>query len=346
MLPTQVPTAYHVVYRAEDIAGGHRIVTTERVWQRRPFDSRTEVLAGPPPGGQQQALTVASLGRLLSRSGDASPAILNVPPAPGIGDLRADTAITDLLAKHAIVARNRRTVAGRSCQVFRAGGPPAAGVLEPYKAGSSSFTEFCLDRDGIVLETVTTSKGAVVRREVAVSAVTDPRDALPDTLFDTSGSAPPADQGGGSVRPVDPNSKPPGTWWELDAPPDGFTQRGRFAVVPPQPENFTDPTRFAARQAGVVDVFVRGPDMLVVDRGGTAGGVAPFAPEPSARPVDLGALGRGDLIVGLAFNEVRIAFRNGHYVRLIGTVPADVLVATARQMHEVPGGALVYLDHP
>ena len=51
--------------------------------------------------------------------------------------------------------------------------------------------------------------------------------------------------------------------------------------------------------------------------------------------MDLGALGHGDLILGLAFTEVRIALPGGHYVRLIGTVHDP----RARKMEGVAGHA-------
>src|SRR5207249_3361844 len=100
--------------------------------------------------------------------------------------------------------------------------------------------------------------------------------AVDSSLFATEGNIPPLSQGGGSFRPVDPASRPPGTFWELPGSlPDGYTRQGRYAVVPPQPENFSNPGLRSNRLAGVSDVLVRGPDVIVVDRGGTLGGVDP-----------------------------------------------------------------------
>jgi hypothetical protein len=59
--------------------------------------------------------------------------------------------------------------------------------------------------------------------------------------------------------------------------------------------------------------------------------------------VDLGALGTGEIIVGLPAVEVRVTTGGGHYVRVRGTVPLSMLTDVARSLRAVPGGTLVYL---
>jgi hypothetical protein len=291
-------------------------------------------------------LTVSSFGRLLTKTGaDAPPAILSLPPAPPPGELRSDTELQPALHDGLAERRGRRRVLGRPCQDYRTAGPPEAGSLHRIATSKDSdFTDTCLDTHGLVLEEIGVSRGQTVYRKVAVDLQFNP--SLPNELFDTTGPVAPVHEGGGSVRPVSPTSRPPGQFWELGHPLQGFDLQGRFAVIPPQPQNFSDPTRFANRQAGVVDVYRRGYDVLLIERGGTLGGAAPFTAQPDEATVDLSALGQGQLLIGLATSEARVSLPGGHYVRVAGTVSADFLIQVARDLQAVAGNDLVYLDKP
>ena len=95
----------------------------------------------------------------------------------------------------------------------------------------------------------------------------------------------PADSGGGFVAETEPDSRQPGRFWE-SVPPAGFERRGRYVVIPPQQENFTDPTRRGNRLTYLSDVFVDGASVVVLDPrglplaitpGGTTVGVAEHA---------------------------------------------------------------------
>ena len=336
-----VVSSYHVVYRVETGPRKRLTVTTDRLWVRRPFDSREENLAGAPPGRRVLSTAISAFGRTKRDVGGSQPAIIAVPPAPAVGDLRIGNSLPDAIAHRAALRRERRVVAHHACQVYRVGGPPIAGVLQPYEPKSRDFVDFCVDRDGVLLEQMTMAGRAVVRRQVATSVQVDLP--LPDSLFAVTGDVAPVKSGGGSIRPLDPASRPPGTFWELAVPPAGFTRLGRYAVVPSQPVNF-QLGHENARTGGVADVWQRGSDIIVVDRGGTLGGAPPFSSEPTARRVDLGPLGSGELIVGLVTSQVRVSMAGGHYVSVAGTVVPDLLVSTARQLTQVPGGQLVYLD--
>ena len=101
------------------------------------------------------------------------------------------------------------------------------------------------------------------------------------------------------TRPVDPATTPIGEFWVLDQPPEGFTLVGRYAVVPPQPENFTDPLREGFRRAGVVDAFRSGPDLFVIERGATLRAQPPWEPDPTRDDVTIASLGRL-LTIGVA----------------------------------------------
>src|SRR5206468_3371693 len=111
--------------------------------------------------------------------------------------------------------------------------------------------------------------------------------------------------GGGVVHAVTAGSRTPGSFWELGSPPRGFSYRDRYAVVPPQGA-IADPRQRSSVIATVDDIWVKGPDVLIVEQGGTLGGTAPFARDPNARRLRVGVLGRGELIYGLRSSEVRV----------------------------------------
>lgn len=340
-----IPTAFHIVYRADDYASGNHTQSTVRWWVHRPFDGRREVRTGPPPGGKLLAVTVTALGRSLTQNGDTEPLVLDVPPQPAVADVRFDLLPTT--SDGAVTRGRTRTVAGRPCQTYRMSPTVAGGGALGGRPTSRDYSELCVDGSYLVLQRTDVVGGKKVHVEQAVSVETGDRGMSAD-LFASPAQTVDLQHGGGSFRPVDPASRPPGTFYELPAPPSGFTLQGRYAVVPPQPENFrtADPTTRAARVAGVVDVYVRGPDLIVVDRGATLGGVAPFAAEPRAQSIDVGSLGTGELIRSLLYANARVAMSNGHYLRVVGTVAPNQLVDLLRQLQPQPGGELTYLDGP
>jgi hypothetical protein len=178
-----------------------------------------------------------------------------------------------------------------------------------------------------------------------VSVQIDP--SIADDRFVTPGTPLTIQQGGGSVRPVDAATAPPGSWWVLTSPASGYSLRGRFAVVPPnQSQGFSDPSARDALIAGFEDVYVRGRDVIVVDQGSTLGGLPPFEPSPGAPPFDFGAPGRGELVVTIGSSLARVSLGQGHYLRLVGSVSPSELQMVARSLGKVSGTSLRYLDHP
>jgi hypothetical protein len=319
LLPvTSTPAAYRIVYRVE--SGKDR--TTRIVEARRPFELRTETRAGTPPGGGVLSTSIASFARLSTRSADSPPTVIAIPPAPSPGDLRPESGLKQAVQAGVLKLGPRRRVLGTLCQTYK----------------SPDKVESCIDARGLLLE-----QRSAGQRVVAVTV--DDHPSLPDGDFDTSGPPLTIQQGGGSVRPVDATTLPPGTWWVLPEPPAGFTYRGRFAVVPPnQSEGFADPGKRDALVAGFVDVYQRGTDVLVVDQGSTLGGTPPFEPDPTAEPFDLGPVGKGELVLTVGSALARINLGQGHYLRLVGTLPPADLRAVAANLTKVSGSALRYLD--
>lgn len=351
-----IPTRYRILYRVESRGGGELVVGTEEVRVRRPFDARVDERPGDPapPDGKAPAdtVTVTRFGYLGVESRQAQPVALNVPPNPGVGDFPSVDALEAARAQgHAELGPRRRIAAvGRECQVYRLGAGIGGGPVVPVGKGGNEAGEVCIDDAGLVLEDVSFLRERVLRRMVAVEVDESPE--LPSDLFEGPDvDPPPADQGGGSILAVEPTSRPPGDpFYELADPPRGFRHRGRYALIPPQAEEFADPLRANSRVAGVVDVWVDGPRFIVVDQSETLGRVKPFDPHPHAVPVDVGALGqaatgeKGELIFGLRTSEVRVVQDGGRYVRVYGSVAPDDLVDVARALTPEPGGELVYLS--
>jgi len=337
---THVPMSYRIVYRVETTAGRRTQVSTQDVQVGRPFESRVETRLGPPPGSARQSVQVTSFGALETLAGDTSkPLIIHTVPDLAGADVRPDVDLAELERAQKALRREVRTVVGRRCQVFRFGEPILSGEVKPYAAGSKSFADECIDEGGLVLEDVWVTDGARVRRQVATSV----REGEAVTV-DIKGPFVAPKDGGGAVRPVDPASHSIGDSYELPLPP-GFTYRGRWAVVPPQPIDPNDPNSRSRLLAGTADVWVRGADVVILDQGGTLGGSAPFAEDESAPAVQAGAAGPGRLVSSLRLNEVRVLLGGGHYVKLHATLASDELRALASTLKKVTGGTgLRYLS--
>ena len=337
-------TAFHIVYRVEDRAAGHRTASTVNWWVRRPFDGRREVRAGAALGGRLLSLEVTSFGRSLVHNTGNAALVLAVPPQPPAGDLRFDRVDPQVMRRW---RRSTRTVAGRACQVLRLATSTANGGLLGARPTDHDHTDVCVDGRYLVLARTDVAGGKVVHDEKVVSLRVGSA-SVRDDLFTTPAPTLDLPHGSGFIRPVDPASRPPGVFYELTAPPGGYRLKGRYATAPPQPENYRtdDPTTRAARVAGVADVYTKGPDMIVVDRGGTLGGVAPFAADPSPKRIDVADLGAGELIESLLVSNARIALPDGHYLRVVGTAPSADVIDLLRALRPQPGGELVYLDGP
>lgn len=343
------PRTYRIVYRVENRGGGDLVVETEEVTVRRPFDGRVVDRSGEPPGDDEQSVTVTRFGFFGTDSPRAQPTVLHVPPNPPAGDADPVDALNAAVDLDLAELRERRRIEAveRECHVYRIGGPVAGGPLTPVGGVEGEHTDVCVDASGLVLEEVNVvDDGRVLRRRVAVEVDESPR--LDGDVFrGPDAEVPPADQGGGSTLEVEATSRPPADpFFELPDAPAGFEHRGRYAVIPPQAEAFGDPRQQGQRVAGVSDVYVRGPELLVIDQGGTLGRVDAFEEHPFGREVDGGSLGSDELLLGPRTSEVRVAREGGRYVRVYGTVAPELLLDVIRSLEPRDGGELVYLDEP
>jgi hypothetical protein len=230
----------------------------------------------------------------------------------------------------AVAAQFRRTIAGRVCASYVIDGD-----------------EYCVDKQGIVLLTRTTNSVEIVKK-VTVGTATKTADALAKPL-----AAGFANTDRGSIRPIDPDTAPEGaTDYSLDSAPDGFSLVGRYAVVPLTSEVLKRTSRQVV--AGVVDVYMRGADALIIERGGkldaTPVGEQDLGSLIGGHDVDLGLLENGSAGIGgngaFGYREVRATPSRGRYVVVAGTLPEDQLVTIARSLKAWPGTGMRFLDRP
>ena len=325
--PAPPPTSYDITYRIEESATDDIVTTTERAQVRRPFDSRVVTRRD----GKVTTTRVSAFGLLLLGSGER--AVLGVPPALATGDLRPDVVLPEVAESRTMQKREQRRVAGRRCQVYRAGKTALSGELVPIaSAKEAEYADLCIDSEGLLLEEVWQAEtGRRVRRKVATRVRTNVT--LADSVFSLQGiERRSTEDGGGDIQPVDPERALPPGLWVLDSPPAGFTLQGKYAVLHPRIDLQQDPYNpQEGRTASFADVWVRGPDFVVLDRGEGA----PFGPHPHAIKADLGALGEGETFVDLRSSEVRTTLSDG-YVRLYGTLPRAELIALAKTLRRLP----------
>ena len=323
---THVPETYRAEYRIENRAGESLQTTIEKVWVRRPFASRVETWKD----GKLLSTRQSSFGTLTNESGGAQPLNIAVPPSLSSGDLRLDIAITEALDAKTIIRRERREVYGRQCQVYRAGGPVLAGDIETYEPGNETYADFCVDRNGIVIEEYWLDEGRLLRRRVATDLDVDV--SIPErTLAITTPTNP--DIHRGAVERIPRKTTGEGLpLWTLEKAPKGWDDLGRYAVIiSDQAYPKTDPLAPSAAPASTSDVYIRGADFFVVDQDPSLGQALSLEKRVS-RDVKLDELREGKLIVDGRMNEVRAKTPEGSYIRIFGTLRPDELLELADKL--------------
>jgi hypothetical protein len=332
------PGAYRIDYRIEGYGGGDVVATSDRLWVRRPFESRLEVYGAAEPDGEPDAVQVAAFARFRADGAGRSTVVVAAPPGPPASDVRVSASLAEALEDGRAELVEHRRVLGRTCHVIRTALPLATGDLTPA-ADEDERADTCIDAHGLVLEELVVSDGEPLLRRIAVDVELDPD--LGDVSFEGGEPNLELDEGGGFVGEVEPGGRTPGRFFE-PATPQGFRREGRYAVVPPQTENFTDPTRHGQRLTYVSDVFVDGVDVLVLDQGGTFGDVEPF-PDLDGSAVDV-ALGPAVLTHGQLGPAVVVELGEGDFLRARGTVAPARLIDLLRSLEEVEGGELRLVD--
>jgi hypothetical protein len=217
-------------------------------------------------------------------------------------------------------------------------GSPTVDHWVPADDRTVTFTDWCLDRRGLVLERRAVQQSRATEELIATSV--DAPAAAPDdeVMGLPQAQTVSARDGGGSVRAVRVDSAPQTRFFEPSADPAGFTRLGRFSVVPPQGQ---------PSQAGVNGTAIAETDdvwtaadgtFIVVAQGGRLDGAPALTPIADATGVELGPLGRGEELVSPVGSEVRVTLPTGRYVRIYGTVTVAMLVALAQSLQDTPGG--------
>ncbi|MEA3077639.1 MAG: hypothetical protein QOF60_2547 [Actinomycetota bacterium] len=302
----------------------------ETVTVQPPFDVRAERTIA----GKADVVEITRLGRRWSQQGDAPPLNLEVPPAWAPAIPVRSAALIDAVGGGVMQRREVRDVAGRRCQVYRSGERLTADHLTV--PSPSAHVDSCVDGSGIIVEEVVVTDGHPTTRRLALevehgATVGDTTFAIPE------GPVLDAPSGGGVTKATDPNARPVGTSYELASPPAGFARVGRYQVIPPQPENFTDPQRAGYRRAATTDVFASAGDVLVIEQGGTLEGHDAFAGDPPGKAVDVAPVGAGEAYFSGTGAEVRVKLGGGRYLRVMGTLPLAALVAAAKSLTTVEG---------
>jgi hypothetical protein len=189
-----------------------------------------------------------------------------------------------------VVRRERREVFGRQCQVYRAGGPVSAGDLKRYEAGQDTYADVCVDSGGLVLEEYWVSRGRPIQRRAAIEVEVNPP--LDPDLFEINV---PMREGfnRGAIQKV---SGRRAEGWMLRDVPDDFDAVGRYVVaispsaVPQTSQSSPD------APVSTTDVYVNGPDLLVIDQDPSLAGVTQregrrgWTADPRADPGPAGRL--------------------------------------------------------
>jgi hypothetical protein len=338
-------TGYVVTYRIDDYAAGGHITTTDVIRVDRPFRGRLDSYAGTEPSGPLVGGQVTVFGNLsVPTVGERPSLTLPVPPDIAGNDLRPLPMLEWATERGYLDRRERRSVLGRPCTVYRAGEPVSAGLVTPLADGDEGLrnhADACFDDVGLLLEEVWVREDRVLRRKVAVDLDAGP--SLGDADFPLSERVASEADGATRLREADPTSRPEGRFWVLDSPPEGFGAPRRYVVVIPDEQTEggaaqRDPRK---RIVTVADVYVRGVDVLIVDQGGSVS-TAQQRPVPPAVPrVEAGALaaeGEVGILPGFRTSEVRAALPGGRFVRVVGTLSPDELVAVAGRLRPEEGG--------
>lgn len=325
------PEGYRITYQVTERTGEP---TTEEVTVRRPFVSETTIRRGEDVIGVSRS----AFGRLV-----VDGQVFAVPPGVAGADLRLPPALEEAEDRGWVERREQRVVAGRRCQVYRFATTVLGGALQPPADPEIEHADACFDAAGLLLEEWWVLDGEPLRRRVAVDvALESPRDLGAD--WEALAPTMDVERGGGSVLELAEGSMPPGSFFVAEDVPAGFDHLGRYSVIPPQAAEFGDAAQRGRILTSTVDVWQRGLDLLVVDQGGTLEQQRVFEVDPDNRVVVVPGLGDAEIIVGLAFNEVRVLRPAGRFIRVQGTLQPGDLLEVVRGLVEVEGNELVLAD--
>jgi hypothetical protein len=336
------PASYEIRYRIERYDPDKIQVSEDRITIRRPFDGRVRSFID----GRQTGDRASRFGALIISTGEG-PRTLVSPPSPATGDVRLAPALADGVKEKWLQVRERRKVLGHECQVYRAGSTVVSGTLVPVNTTAGEHSDFCVDASGLLLEEVWFKEGLPLQRRIATSRKVGAT--YPDETFRLAADEPALtiDQGNGFIREVDPNSAFEGTVYRLTAPPDDAQYLGRYVVQPPTLSPFQSPLDTPTErreQVSMVDVWVRGHDVLAFSQTIAADIAAVPSDAKTAQRFELGPVGTAATVLDLRANEIRVELPEARFLRIAGTFPRQELVDLAGSLRAEEGKGLVFLE--
>ncbi len=342
---------YRIVYKVDDWAGGDRVETSDEITVRRPYEGATVVRRR----GSKTLVSerTSGFGQISIGSPSSARVLIEGPPALAVGDLRLDAVLDEAVATGVAARREVREVLGRRCRVYRTYEPVAGGTFSPQPFTALEYADSCIDASGLLLEEVWVTDGRVLRHRLASDLDLSPKIGTDD--FAPFGKLLKPDEGGGSIREVDPSSRVATEgFFEPAGVGEGFERRGRYAVVPAQRKELTaeDQAERPLEKAGkgrigaVSDIWERGADVVIIEQGASNDGSSVFKIEDGAPTITVDGVGRGQVIIDGRLSEIRFPIGpSGRYVRVMGTVGVSALETIAHSLHDVgPGSGLVYLE--
>ena len=339
---TAEPSTYELRYRVERYDPDKIQESEDRITVRRPFDGRVTSFAN----GRQTGDRASRFGTLIITTGEG-PRTLVSPPSPATGDVRLVPALADAVEERWLEVRERRKVLGRECQVYRAGSTIVAGTLVPVGTTPGEHSDVCVDAEGLVLEEVWFKDGMPLQRRVATRR--EVGRTYTDERFRLAADEPALtiDQGNGFIREIDPASAFEGSVYRLTVPPADAEYRGRFVVQPPTLSPFQSPLDSPSErreQVSLVDVWVRGVDLVIFSQTIAADISAVPNDAKTARRIELGPIGTAATVLDLRSNEVRAELPEARFLRLAGSLPRDELLDLAGSLRAEEGKGLVFLE--
>jgi hypothetical protein len=331
---TDAVNAYTVTYRVETYGDdGTDTVTTQDFAVRRPFDAHIAGKQDAPPGGNEQWSVATSIG-LYQQSTPADGASAEVSaPSTALGDYRLDASLSDMVADGSFVLRERRTLLGRECQVYRTGSP-----LESYTVTAPTDTDYsdvCIDGAGLMLEELSVATGDVSQHQIATAV--DPAADLGDDDFVISATPTDLAGGGRELEEIDTATAPLTGFWSFSEPPEGYEIQHRYVLR----ENVSDPSADTSDTTAVdatvvaesyIDVFVDGANVITVRQGPTS--VDPGFDSSAAKNVATANLGTVQATSGVSGSVVSATPTSptDWFIQVSGTIPRTDLLAIVEQL--------------
>lgn len=302
----------------------------------RPFTSET---VSRRHNGDVVDVHRLSFGRISTGSPTSEKIVLAVAPAVAATDTRFGASLEDAVTRGLLHAREQREVGDRRCQVYRTG--TSIGIaLRASDPASNEYADVCIDARGLLLEEWWIVDGHALRQRVATKVV----ESVPADFgagWTTAPTSLPVDKGGGSILRMRDDSSPPGERFDVGRVPEGFEHVGRYSVIPPQAEAFSDKGNPYSVVASTVDVWRRGIDAIILEQGGSLGGRKAFNIDPANQSVVIPNIGEVEVVVSPSGSTARALRRNGHFVRVSATLPVDQVLDIVRSLAKSDGTEIV-----